>query len=126
MQTKHMIGAGGILGAAVLAVTGISAAAAISSNVYIQKDEAFLLGGTQKSNFTVKGTNTGPVAVKVLARSYGSDNDIATVQPGAKFKQVFVKGEIAVLQNTSSAQTASVKVRVTGYTKGLGMRYEGG
>jgi hypothetical protein len=118
---KLILATTGILGVAALAFT---ASAAISSNVYIKKNDAFLLGGTQPEAFKVSGTNTGPVAVQVLARYDGSDTEIATIAPGAKFKQDFAKSEIAILRNTSGTQTAIVKVRITGYTKGLGMRYE--
>ncbi len=116
---------GVIIGSAILATTAM---AGIKSNIYIEKNDAFLLGGSQPKAFNVRGQNTGPVAVKVMMRPQGkdikSDVFIATIAPGAKFSQDFAQKQIAVFRNTSNNDTAIVKVRVTGFTKGLGMRYQ--
>lgn len=54
------------------AVTAGSAAAAISSNVYIDARETFVLGGNQPGDFTVRGQNKGDVIVEVYVSEGGS------------------------------------------------------
>nr|WP_298928725.1 hypothetical protein [uncultured Erythrobacter sp.] len=117
---------GSVLGLGVIgAFAATNTAAAISSNVYIDARETFVLGGKQPGAFTVKGQNKGKVTVEVLAQSDGDATLIATIAPGERFKQGFAKGEGALLRNTSTDARAHVKVRVTGTTKNLGMGYEG-
>ncbi|MDA9918302.1 hypothetical protein N9D37_00235 [Erythrobacter sp.] len=113
----------GIAALGVFAAT--NAVAAISSNVYIDARETFVLGGKQPGAFTVKGQNKGNVTVEVLAQSDGSSTLIAAIAPGDRFEQNFAGGEGALLRNTSTRAKAHVKVRVTGMTKNLGMGYEG-
>ena len=114
-----------VVGLAALGLATGSLHAAINSNLTIKKGKTFLLGGSQPDAFRVRGTNTGPFAVAVFARKDSEDTAIATVTPGSAFDQSFAKGEIAVFRNTSNARDAVVKVRVTGYTRNLGMSYEG-
>ena len=118
--------------AAALALAGVAALgtpfaatalAAINSNLSIEPAQTFILGGGQRGAFTVSGENTGPVAVEVLARDDTGDTAVATLAPGARFEQPFARGEGALLRNTSRTATAQVKVRVTGDTGNLGMRY---
>lgn len=110
--------------AAAAALGASAAVAAINSNLYIEPAKTFVLGGGQRGAFTVSGENLGSVAVEVLARDDGADSVIATIAPGERFEQPFARGEGALLRNTSRSQQAHVKVRVTGSTGNLGMRYE--
>ena len=123
VKNTTMIAAGVATIGALAATSG--AFAAINSNVYIDARETFLLGGSQPGAFSVKGENKGKVAVEVLAREDGETTLIATIAPGERFKQNFAQGEGALLRNTSEDARAHVKVRVTGTTRNLGMRYEG-
>ena len=109
----------------VAALTATAAAAAINSNLYIEPAKTFVLGGGQPGAFTVSGENKGAVAVEILAQEDGSATFIARVAPGERFEQDFARGEAALLRNSSEREQAHVKVRVTGYTRSLGMRYEG-
>lgn len=125
MKKSTTLIAAAAVGIAAIGLSAGSLHAAINSNLLIEKGQSFLLGGSQPSAFRVRGTNSGPVAVQVLARSEGKDTAIATIKAGGTVDQSFAKGEIAVLRNTSRSQDARMKLRVTGYTSGLGMRYEG-
>lgn len=117
---KSGLAAIAIAGAAAFAV---STSAAINSNLYIPKAETFVLGGKQPGAFTVTGRNRGKVAVEVLARADGEETYLAKIAPGERFKQGFAQGEGALLRNTSDAEQAYVKVRITGTTSNLGMSY---
>ncbi|MEL7197433.1 MAG: hypothetical protein AAGL10_03880 [Pseudomonadota bacterium] len=117
---------GAILSIAASVAVGASiASAAISSNVYIDAKETFVLGGKQPGAFSVKGTNKGEVTVEI----YASDEDgavlVGTVAPGDAFKANFAKDEAAWLRNTSTNARAHVRVRITGTTSNLGMGYQG-
>lgn len=103
------------------ALGAVAAGAAINSNLSIEAGQTFVLGGGQRGAFAVKGANTGPVAVEVLARDGDTRTAIATVAPGAEFSHDFARGEAALLRNTSDAEAARVKVRITGSTGNLGM-----
>ncbi|MEL7188225.1 MAG: hypothetical protein AAGK17_01630 [Pseudomonadota bacterium] len=107
------------------AIAAPIASAAISSNVYIDAKETFVLGGQQPGAFTVKGQNKGNVTVEVFASDQDETVLVAKLEPGERFKADFAQGEAAWLRNTSQAAKAHVKVRVTGTTSNLGMGYQG-
>lgn len=112
------------VGIAAFAIAPI-ASAAISSNVYIDAQETFVLGGKQPGAFTVKGQNKGDVTVEVFASEEGENTLVATIAPGDRFKADFAQGEAAWLRNTSASARAHVRVRITGATSNLGMGYQG-
>lgn len=117
------------VGAAAALGVASQALAAISSNVYIEPGATFVLGGAQPGDFAVRGQNRGDVTVEVYVREDGAngprDTLISTVEPGGRFDAGFVEGEGALLRNTSGDARAHVRVRITGTTRNLGMRYEG-
>lgn len=113
------------LGAALLCGWGAVQAGEINSNLQIEAGETFELGGGQEGGFTVTGRNTGPVAVEVLGKAEGSQARVSrgTVAPGGEVKASFGAGEMALLRNTSSNQTARLKLKISGDTAALGMSY---
>lgn len=111
-----------------LALLGTGAAAGeINSNLQIEAGQTFELGGGQKGGFTVTGKNTGSVAVVVYAlpQDGKSPAERGTVAPGGSVNATFKAGEQALLRNTSSMETARLKLKVTGDTSALGMAYSG-
>ena len=108
-----------------VALSATSAAAAIGSNVYIDANETFVLGGKQPGAFAVRGQNKGSVRVEIYAEDDEKRVLLTTLEPGERFNADFAQGEGALLRNTSSAERAHVKVRITGTTSNLGMGYRG-
>jgi hypothetical protein len=100
-----------------------SAIAAINSNLSIPPRESFILGGGQANGFNVSGRNTGPVAIEIYAGEANTQRFIGRVEPGQSVVQKFRAQESAVLKNTSSTLRGEIKLRITGQTSGLGMRY---
>lgn len=110
--------------AALLAFLPGLQAGSIKSGLQIEPGQTFELGGGQRGGFTVTGTNTGPVAVEVLGKPEDAPAITrATVAPGAKLEADFGPGEMALLRNTSTARTATLKLKITGDTAALGMGY---
>jgi hypothetical protein len=114
--------------AAVLAVGALAVGAnagVINSNLQIDPGKTFELGGGQDGGFTVTGRNTGPVAVVVLAKGKGAAAPVAKgrVEPGGNVDAAFGPGEMALLRNTSDAQMARLKLKISGDTASLGMTY---
>ncbi len=96
----------------------------IHSNLLIDAGKQFILGGEQRGAFTVKGKNTGKVAVRVVERFASGDTlGRGVAAPGARVALSFQKGSAAVIINNGKVQ-ANLDLRITGDT-GLGMRYEG-
>jgi len=112
--------------AAALAFAGSAVSAGeINSNLQIEPGQTFELGGGQKGSFTVTGRNTGPVAVVVygLAEDARSPVERGTVAPGGAINAAFGPGEQALLRNTSTMETARLKLKISGDTAALGMTY---
>lgn len=118
-----------IIAAAALLLVGAvppAQAGTITSGLRIEPGQTFELGGGQEGGFTVKGKNTGPVAVVVLSKAEGAAAvERGTVAPGGTVDATFGAGEMALLRNTSNARTATLKLRITGDTASLGMTYSG-
>jgi len=109
-----------------LAALAVSAeAGTITSGLQIEAGQTFELGGGQKGGFTVTGRNTGRVAVVVYGLAEGARAPVerGTVIPGGKVDATFGPGEQALLRNTSSMETARLKLTITGDTSSLGMSY---
>ncbi|WP_298191301.1 hypothetical protein [Novosphingobium sp.] len=102
-----------------------TAAFAGHSELEVPPADTFLLGGEQKADMIVSGRNTGQTTVSVLAATDGSSPEIliATVAPGASFKHAYRPGEIAVIRNKSSSETARLSVDFTGSPSSLSMAY---
>ena len=113
------------VGAALLCGWGAVQAGEINSNLQIEAGKTFELGGGQKGSFTVTGRNTGSVAVEVLGKAEGEAERVSrgTVAPGGDVKASFGAGEMALLRNTSTNQTARLKLTISGDTSLLGMSY---
>lgn len=113
--------------AATLVAAGMTAslgAGTINSGLQIDPGQTFELGGGQEGGFTVTGRNTGPVAVVVLGQKPGAKpSERGTVAPGGEVKASFAPGEMALLRNTSKAETARLKLKISGDTSSLGMTY---
>ncbi|QDH34582.1 hypothetical protein [Porphyrobacter sp. YT40] len=123
MTTRHIVP----LVAAGLAVAALavgSQAGTINSNLMIEPAKTFELGGGQDGGFVVTGTNVGPVAVVVSGKAPdGTIVQRGTVSAGGAVDARFASGEMALLRNTSGAQTARLTLKVTGDTAALGMSY---
>lgn len=115
--------------AAALSATLLGAPAAageINSTLFIEPAQFFELGGGQEGSFTVTGRNTGPSAVVVYALANDDAANLVergTVAPGGAVDAKFGPGEMAVLRNTSTMETARLKLKVAGDTSALGMTY---
>ncbi|TGE29109.1 hypothetical protein [Hymenobacter metallicola] len=97
--------------------------ASLNSDLFIQPGKQFVLGGGQPGAFRVAARNVGKVAVEFKERPRGGGIfGRATLQPGQAATLRYMAGSTAVLLN-GSAQTANVKLRVTGDTN-LRMNYE--
>ncbi|TGE24914.1 hypothetical protein E5K00_06855 [Hymenobacter aquaticus] len=107
---------------------GLSAAftfcrAGLDSNLFIEPGKQFILGGGQPGAFKVVARNVGKVPVEFKERPRGGGIfGRATLQPGQTATLRYLAGSSAVLLNPS-AQTANVRLHVTGDTK-LSMTYE--
>lgn len=110
---------------AVAAVTVSAEAGTIKSGLQIEAGQTFELGGGQEGGFTVTGRNTGRVAVVVYGLPEGARAPVerGTVAPGGQVDTSFGPGEQALLRNTSSRETARLKLTITGDTSSLGMTY---
>lgn len=111
---------------AALALSGTAVSAGvITSGLQIEAGQTFELGGGQKGSFTVTGRNTGPVAVVVYGLAEGARAPVerGTVAPGGAVNAAFGSGEQALLRNTSSMETARLKLKISGDTSSLGMTY---
>lgn len=104
--------------------TGVSAGQ-INSQLQIEAGQTFELGGGQKGGFVVTGKNTGRVAVVVYGLKQGGRVPVerGTVAPGGAVNATFGPGEQALLRNTSSMETARLKLTINGDTSALGMTY---
>jgi hypothetical protein len=107
-------------------LAGVAQAETINSGLQIEPGQTFELGGGQEGGFTVKGSNSGPVAVVVLGKLPDAAPVLrATVAPGGAVDARFAPGEMALLRNTSDSKTARLKLKITGDTSSLGMTYSG-
>ncbi|MCX9146826.1 hypothetical protein [Erythrobacter sp. WG] len=98
----------------------------LNSGLEIEPGQFFELGGGQKGGFTVTGRNTGPSAVVVYVMADGPDANLVergTVAPGASVDATFGPGDMAVLRNTSTMETARLKLKIAGDISTLGMTY---
>jgi hypothetical protein len=111
-----------VLGLAIISV--MTACASLTSTTTIEPGKAFRLGGGQDGAFSVRGTNTGPVAIVVSSELGGKRDSLLTLAPGAPVDVAFPKSAMAVFMNTSSTQSAIVAIKVTGDIGTLGMGYE--
>ena len=102
-----------------------AAAMAGHSELDVPPADTFLLGGEQKADMVVSGRNTGQTTVAVLSATDGSSPEvlIATVAPGASFKHAYAPGEIAMIRNQSTSETAHLSVDFTGSPSSLSMAY---
>jgi hypothetical protein len=102
-----------------------AAALAGHSELEVRPADTFLLGGEQKAEMIVSGRNTGQTTVTVLAATDGSSPEIliATVAPGASFKHAYAPGQIAMIRNASTRETARLSVDFTGSPSSLSMAY---
>jgi hypothetical protein len=107
-------------------LAGAGQAGTINSGLQIEPGQTFELGGGQEGGFTVRGSNSGPVAVVVLGKLPGAAPVIrGTVAPGGAVDATFAAGEMALLRNTSDSKTARLTLKITGDTASLGMSYSG-
>ncbi|KPF89253.1 MAG: hypothetical protein KGQ75_17165 [Sphingomonadales bacterium] len=113
-----------VIAAAALALVP-AAVMAGHSELDVPPADTFLLGGEQKSDMVVSGRNTGQTTVAVLSATDGSSPEvlIATVAPGASFKHAYGPGEIAMIRNKSTSETAHLSVDFTGSPSSLSMAY---
>lgn len=102
----------------------LAACASLTSTTMIDPGKSFRLGGDQRSAFTVRGSNAGPVPVIVFVEQRGTRDSVTTLAPGAPVDARFPSGSTAIFMNTSRTQVASVAITVTGDINGLDMRYE--
>lgn len=102
-----------------------AAAQAGHSELEVPPADTFLLGGEQKADMVVSGRNTGQTTVTVLAATDGSSPEIliATVAPGASFRHTYAPGQIALIRNKSTSETARLSVDFTGSPSSLSMAY---
>jgi hypothetical protein len=102
-----------------------AAAQAGHSELEVPPSDTFFLGGEQKADMVVSGRNTGQTTVTVLAAKDGSSPEVlvATVAPGASFKHAYAPGEIALIRNASTRETARLSVDFTGSPSSLTMAY---
>ena len=102
-----------------------TAAFAGHSELEVPPADTFMLGGEQKADMIVSGRNTGQTTVAVFAVKDGSSPEvlIATVTPGASFKHAYGPGEIAMIRNQSTSETARLSVDFTGSPSSLSMAY---
>ena len=96
----------------------------VTSVTTIEPNKAFRLGGGQAGAFTVRGRNEGQVAVVVYSEVAGKRDSVLTLAPGALVDAQFRSNATAVFRNTSSVESATVSLKVTGDVRGLGMGYE--
>lgn len=95
----------------------------LDSDLLIEPGKQFVLGGGQPGAFKVVAHNVGKVAVEFKERPRdGGIFGRTTLQPGQRGTLRYLAGSSALLLNPS-AQTANVKLHVTGDTK-LSMNYE--
>ena len=108
-----------------LAAAAGTEAGEIDSNLLIEAGQTFELGGGQPGGFTVTGRNTGSVAVVVYGLGKGARAPAkrGTIAPGGAVNAAFGPGEQALLRNTSSMETARLKLKISGDTSSLGMTY---
>ncbi|MFM7349526.1 MAG: hypothetical protein ACKO01_08555 [Erythrobacter sp.] len=110
-----------------MAVLSVPAAAGeLNSNLQIEPSQFFELGGGQPGSFTVTGRNTGPSVVVIYALASDDEASLVergTVAPGGTVDATFRPGEMAVLRNTSTMETARLKLKVSGDISSLGMTY---
>jgi hypothetical protein len=102
----------------------VAACASLTSTTTIEPDKAFRLGGGQAGAFVVRGTNAGPVPIVVYSELNGKRDSVLTLAPGAPVDARFAKAAMAIFKNSSSTQTATVAIKVTGDIGALGMGYE--
>ncbi len=109
-----------------LALPLLAATGPINSHLLIEAGKQFVLGGGQRGAFRVKGTNSGPVAVRVVERFAAGDTlSRGVLPPGGKADLTFTTGSAALIVNLSATRQAELDLRVTGATQALGMTYEG-
>lgn len=102
----------------------VTACSSLTSTTSIDPGTAFRLGGGQAGAFVVRGTNAGLVPIIVFSERDGKRDSILTLAPGAPVDARFPGTATAIFMNTSSSQTATVAITVTGDVGALGMRYE--
>lgn len=112
-------------GLSLAALTMAAQAGEITSNLQIEAGQTFELGGGQEGGFTVTGRNVGRVAVVVFGLAEGAKAPVerGRVAPGGNVDAAFGPGEQALLRNTSTTETARLKLRISGDTAALGMTY---
>jgi len=108
----------------ILVLGGCASFGSLTSTTTIEPDKAFRLGGGQPGAFYVRGTNSGTVPIVVFSELDGKRDSVTTIAPGAPVDARFPKSATAIFKNTSSTQTATVSIKVTGDINALGMRYE--
>ena len=115
-----------VLLAAALALVP-AAAMAGHSELEVPPADTFLLGGEQQARMLVSGRNTGQAGVTILAKAGASEDApetlIATVAPGGSFSHSYAPGEIALIRNQSTSETARLSVDFTGSPSSLSMSY---
>jgi hypothetical protein len=115
-----------VLCAAALALIP-AAAMAGHSELEVPPADTFLLGGEQRAQMVVSGRNTGQTGVTILAKAGASEEApetlIATVAPGGNFSHSYAPGEIALIRNQSTSETARLSVDFTGSASSLSMSY---
>ena len=95
----------------------------LSSTLYIEPGEQFVLGGNNPNPWSAAAYNKGDVPVTIYRRTGVAMDEVATVAPGDTAAADFAGGQAAVLVNASDRQA---RLRVDGTTANLGMRYEPG
>ena len=101
----------------------LTIAGTIHSNLFIEPDKQFILGGDQRGAFKVAAKNVGAVPVEIRERPLGGGTfGKATLAPGQSGVLKFAAGSTAVLLNPSGTK-ANLDLIITGDTK-LVMTYE--
>ena len=100
----------------------LTIAGTIHSNLFIEPDMQFILGGDQRGAFKVAAKNVGAVPVEIRERPLGGGTfGKVTLAPGQSGVLKFAVGSTAVLLNPSGSK-ANLDLIITGDTK-LGMTY---
>ncbi|MEO0895884.1 MAG: hypothetical protein AAFY71_05770 [Bacteroidota bacterium] len=95
----------------------------IKSNLTVPAKQQFVLGGEQKGAFKVKYENTGDETVTLKEISdTGKEIQSLKVEPGENGTVNFQKSSKALVIN-EQGQKARLKVKITGDTNKLGMKY---
>ena len=100
----------------------VSGCGTINSQLTLDPETQFVLGGDQRGAFSAELLNVGSVPIRVIERTVVGDTTTVTVlRPGESGLARFARGSAALLVN-ASRRTATVRATIRGDTN-LGMGY---